>query len=181
MPTDLAKIQTIVILLMENRSFDHMLGYLRLPAYGGNTNVEGVRDDQTWLNAVANSWQGFAYQPGPLLDQRFPDPPHERANVATQLGQVGAHGFPLDGFIVSATGTSSVMRYQTPDKVPILDFFARNFRICDHWFAPLPASTQPNRLMAMAGYSLIDGNVKVLPNHLLVYDWLSAHGVSWRV
>jgi phospholipase C len=181
MPTDLAQIKTVVILLMENRSFDHMLGYLRLSAYGGNINVDGVRDDQTWLNAVANTWDGHAYQPGPLLEPRNPDPPHERANIATQLGQVGANGFPLDGFITSASGDSDVMRYQTPDKVPILDFFARNFRICDHWFSPLPASTQPNRLMAMAGYSLIDGNVTVLPNHLLAYDWLNAHNVSWRV
>jgi phospholipase C len=181
MPTDLAKIQTIFILLMENRSFDHMLGYLRLPKYGGNINVDGVHDDQAWLDKVANKWEGKSYQPGPLLDPRFPDPPHERPDIATQLGQVGANGFPLDGFIASATGTSSVMRYQTPDKVPVLDFFARNFRICDHWFSPLPASTQPNRLMAMAGYSLIDGNVKVLPNHVLAYDWLNAHTVRWRV
>jgi len=32
-----------------------------------------------------------------------------------------------------------------------------------------------------AGYSLIDGNVKVLPNHVLAYDWLNVHGVTWRV
>ena len=179
--TDLAQIQTIIILLMENRSFDHMLGYLRLPACGGNTNVDGVRDDQAWLNAVANKWQGFSYPPGPLLEPRFPDPPHERPDIARQLGAVGANGFPLDGFIASASGDSDVMRYQTADKVPVLDFFARQFRICDHWFSPLPASTQPNRLMAMAGYSLIDGNVKVLPNHVLAYDWLNAHGVKWRV
>src|SRR5260370_8823582 len=35
--------------------------------------------------------------------------------------------------------------------------------------------------MAMAGYSLIDSNVARLPNHVLVYDWLNTHGVSWRV
>jgi len=181
MATDLSQIQTIVILMMENRSFDHMLGYLRLPAYGSNPNVDGVRDDQAWLNSVANTWDGVAYQPGPLLEPRVPDPPHERPDIVLQLGAVGANGFALDGFVASAKGDSDVMRYQTPDKVPILNFFARNFRICDHWFAPLPASTQPNRLMAMAGYSLIDGNVNVLPNHVLAYDWLTTHGVSWRV
>src|SRR6266478_6194278 len=182
MPPDLAQIKTIVILMMENRSFDHMLGYLRLPSYGGHTNVDGVRDDQSWLDAVANKWQGVAYQPGPLEEPRIPDPPHERSYIARQLGVPGAYGvFPLDGFIGSADGDSEIMRYQTPDTVPILNFFACNFRICDHWFAPLPAGTQPNRLMAMAGYSLIDTNVTVLPNHLLVYDWLIAHGIRWRV
>jgi phospholipase C len=72
MAADLAQIQTIVILMTENRSFDHMLGYLRLPAYGGNTNVDGVCDDQNWLNAVANKWEGVAYPPGPFQEPRFP-------------------------------------------------------------------------------------------------------------
>ena len=182
MAPDLAQIKTIIVLMMENRSFDHMLGYLRLPAYGGHTNVDGVRDDQVWLNAVANKWERKAYPPGPLQKARIYDPPHERAYIERQLGVPGADGvFPLDGFIASANGDSEIMRYQTPDTVPILDFFARNFRVCDHWFAPLPAGTQPNRLMAMAGYSLIDTNVARLPNHVLVYDWLNTHGVSWRV
>lgn len=123
----------------------------------------------------------ISISPDRCWNRGSPDPPHERANIATQLGQVGANGFALDGFIASASGNSDVMRYQTPDKVPILDFFARNFRICDHWFSPIPASTQPNRLMAMAGYTLIDGNVNTLPNHVLAYDWLKTHGISWRV
>ncbi len=182
MPASLAEIQTIIVLMMENRSFDHMLGYLRLSAYGGNAQVEGLRDDQGWLNSVANEWQGVRYQPGPLQEPRIPDPPHERPDIATQMGNPSPNGtYPLDGFIASASGDSEVMRYQTPDKVPILNFLARNFRICDHWHAPLPASTQPNRLMAMAGYTLIDGNVSVLPKHVLVYDWLNAHRVRWRV
>jgi len=182
MPVDLAQIQTIIVLMMENRSFEHMLGYLRRPAYGGDVRVEGLRDDQAWLNSVANRWQGVPYQPGPLQEPRIPDPPHERPDIATQIGTRRPDDtYPLDGFIASASGDSEVMRYQTPDKVPILDFLARNFRICDQWFAPLPASTQPNRLMAMAGYTLIDGNVSVVPKHVLVYDWLNAHRVAWRV
>ena len=53
------------------------------------------------------------------------------------------------------------------------DFFARNFRLCDHWLTPvLPAGTQPNRLMAMAGYSKVAKNRKPMEEHELVYDWL---------
>ena len=73
------------------------------------------------------------------------------------------------------------MNYQTPDKVPMMDFFARNFRIRDRWFSCLPAGTQPNRLMAMSGDTLIDQNVHVLPNQTLAYDWLDNHDVRWRV
>ena len=48
------------------------------------------------------------------------------------------------------------MEYCTAAEVYVTDFLARNFAICDHWFAPLPASTLPNRLMAMCGYALTD-------------------------
>jgi phospholipase C len=184
-PANLDAIQTVVILMMENRSFDHMLGYLSLPKYAGSypsmKDVNGLRDDQDWLNSVANKWQGNSYFPIPLADARIPDPPHERKYIATQLGTFANGKYPLDGFITSANGTSDVMNYQTPATVPITDFFARNFRICDRWFSCIPAGTQPNRMMAMSGYTQIDVNHDVLPNQLLAYDWLSSHQVRWRV
>ncbi len=182
MSTRLDQIDTIVILMMENRSFDHMLGYLSLKKFGGRTDVNGLRDDPAWLEGVANRWQGKRYSPGPLAESRIPDPPHERVNITLQMGSKNAQGnFPFDGFIASASGNPEVMNYQTPDKVRMMDFFARNFRICDRWFSCLPAGTQPNRLMAMSGYTLIDHNVHVLPNQTLAYDWLENHDVPWRV
>jgi phospholipase C len=185
MAANLDVIQTVVILMMENRSFDHMLGYLSLPKYAGSypsaKDVNGLRDDQDWLNSVANQWQGHSYFPIALADPHIPDPPHERSNIAIQLGTPVNGKFPLDGFIKSASGASDVMNYQTPATVPITDFFARNFRICDRWFSCIPAGTQPNRLMAMSGYTLIDTNHDVPPNQLLAYDWLTSHGVRWRV
>jgi phospholipase C len=181
MPSSLDQIDTIIILMMENRSFDHMLGYLSLAKYGGRTDVNGLRGDQAWHDQVANSWQGHKYWPIPLGEPRIPDPPHERLNIELQLGGRTAGISPLDGFVASASGDSEVMNYQTPDQVPMLDFFARKFRICDRWFSCLPASTQPNRLMALSGYSLIDGNKTILPDQTLVYDWLDNHDVRWRV
>ena len=67
------------------------------------------------------------------------------------------------------------MGYYDKRAVPVFDFFARNFAICDHWFSPLPAGTQTNRLMAMSGESQIHHNVSDpidFPNQRLVYDWL---------
>src|SRR5262249_1777317 len=111
-----------------------------------------------------------------LHQLHVPDPPHERKNIAVQLGQPDAAGrFPMKGFIQSASGNSQVMQYYTAADVPITDFLARNFVVCDHWFAPLPAGTQANRLMAMAGESWIDTNVSnpvEFPDQKLAYDWL---------
>ena len=185
MPLDLNQIDTIFVVIMENRSFDHMLGYLSLPEYGRN-DVEG---------------QGKFSQPVPYVPFRMPDPraplpgdpPHERQNIAEQLGlpQPESQGlvYPMNGFVDSYPGSVTVngdslpivMGYFNGEDLPTNDFFARNFTICDHWFAPLPAGTQPNRLMAMSGQTLIDVNKDVLPDQPLVYDWLETHAVRWRV
>lgn len=182
--TPLDSIETIVIVVMENRSFDHMLGYLSLKGFGGRTDVDGLKDDPDWLQSVANlnPFDGARYQPAALTYLQTSDQPHERVNIAQQLGKRKADGtFPMDGFIASAGGNPQVMQYYTPREIPITDFFARNFAICDRWFAPLPAGTQPNRLMTMSGYSLIDTNAHELEAQDLVYKWLGDHQVKWRV
>ena len=182
--SSLDSIETIVVVVMENRSFDHMLGYLSLNAFGGRNDVDGLKDDPGWLASVSNlnPFDGHRYQPSPLTYMQTPDQPHERVNIAQQLGRRGSNdAFAMDGFVASAGGNAQVMQYYTPREIPITDFFARNFAICDRWFAPLPAGTQPNRLMTMAGYSLIDHNRFELDPQDLVYKWLTDHGVRWRV
>jgi phospholipase C len=95
----------------------------------------------------------------------------------------------LGGFVASyatrnppPADLSMVMGYYTADALPVYDFFAKNFTVCDSWFAPLPTGTQPNRLMAMAGESAISDNVSgFLPEQSLAYDWLTTHGASWCV
>jgi phospholipase C len=73
-----------------------------------------------------------------------------------------------------------VMGYYTAQSVATFDFFARNFTVCDHWFASLPTGTQANRLMAMSGTtSIMDNAPLFLPDQELVYDWLAERGVSW--
>jgi phospholipase C len=180
----LDSIDTLVVVVMENRSFDHMLGYLSLKQFGGRREVDGLRDDPEWLDAVANlnPFDGRRYRPSPLAFLQTPDQPHERVNIAQQLGAKLADGsYAMDGFIASAGGNSQVMQYYTPRELPVSDFFARHFAMCDRWFAPLPAGTQPNRLMTMSGYTLIDTNQHELESQELVYDWLTRRHIRWRV
>jgi phospholipase C len=91
--TDLNKIETIIIVMMENRSFDHMLGYLSLPDYG-RTDVEGLRYK---ANVDPPVWDSQYVVPGPYTPFRMPDPkaplpnkmdpPHERRPyIEKQLG-----------------------------------------------------------------------------------------------
>jgi phospholipase C len=183
---DLSSVDTIVVVMMENRSFDHLLGYLSLRDYGGLA-VDGLRDDLDWRRQYANPGppDNFMYEATRLHQLHVPDPPHERNNIAIQLGNPGVNGvFPMKGFIQNAGGNSQVMQYYTGPDAPITDFLARNFAICDRWFAPLPAGTQANRLMAISGESCIDTNVSTpvsFPDQQLAYDWLRARQVRWRV
>src|SRR5947209_15226533 len=150
MPTDLQSIGTIIIVLMENRSFDHMLGYLSLPDYGRDE-VDGLKTEGTQL---APTWPPMFMLPGPYMPFRMPDPrqplpshmdpPHERPNISTQLGspqtdQQGNRIFPMDGLVhsypstinVSGVDMPVVMGYFTGEDLPTNHFFARNFSICD--------------------------------------------------
>jgi len=49
----LAKVEHVVVLMMENRSFDHMLGYLSLE--GGRDDIDGL------LAGMANDYGGRSY------------------------------------------------------------------------------------------------------------------------
>ncbi len=184
MATDLSLIRTIVVVMMENRSFDHLLGYLSLEGYP----VDGLRGDPEWLISVANPYRGYLYRAFEYTDSRLPaDPPHERANIAGQIGFQS--GYDMKGFVSSYAQVANVdpatppavMGYYTKKELPLFDMFARSYAVCDRWFASLPAGTQPNRLMAMSGDSLIDTNVHVLPFQYLVYEWLEDRRVRWRV
>jgi len=193
---DLSQIETIIVVLMENRSFDHMLGYLSHPQYGNRPKVEGQRSDAGWLSKFTNEHNGERQAPfhTDRLDLNG-DPPHERLNVRDQLGGDFSKGkpYPMTGFMKSYASNAlvpkaawrEVMGFFTPNEAPITAFLADNYAICDHWFAPLPASTQPNRLMAMAGFTKIDNTRSdTVPNQDLVYDWCGKQKnrtVKWRV
>jgi phospholipase C len=188
----LADIETIVIVILENRSFDHLCGYLSLPSTLAPLAVEGLQDDSLWRDPLANIQAGHVYpihRIGPQL-QQIDDPTHDHNSIRVQIDTPPAGGAPnhMGGFVQSyvqfapksPADPSLAMGYYDAAAVPVFDFFARNFAICDHWFAALPTGTQANRLMAMSGESSLVDNARVfLPDQPLVYDWLTQNRVSW--
>jgi phospholipase C len=185
-------IKTLVIVLMENRSFDHMLSYLTLPPHN-RTDVEGQSTDQAWLAKFANPDGAQSFQPFRNGDPYYLppgfDPPHQRGNVTNHLGALNNGAYAMNGFVSAIPQKVSsnpdhrrlVMGYFGANEAPINHFFASNFTICDHWFCAVPSGTQPNRLMAMSGSSVIESNQTPLPSQPLIYDWLDQRGISWRV
>jgi phospholipase C len=191
---NLDQIKTIVVVMMENRSFDNLLGYLTLPPHN-RRNVTGLGTAPGWGTKVASHYKGASFPPFLLTDPydvMDADPPHERGPIATQMGTPVKGVFPMDGFVtnyasakgakpVTANGRPPVMGYFTAEQAPVTSFFAEKYAICDHWFSSLPAGTQPNRLMAMSGFSKIEVNQVPLPDQDLVYDWLTRNKIRWRV
>ena len=153
------RIKTVVIVMMENRSFDHLLGHLSLEPNGWK-NLEGLKIDPAWLDEVANPYQGQRFAPFHLTDPYHvidADPPHERGPISLQMGEPVDGVFPLDGFVLNyakAKGAQSltadnpppVMGYFAAEEAPVTNFFAHNFAICDHWLPAVSAYDTDLRL-----------------------------------
>src|SRR5579863_2881053 len=190
MATDLRSlVDTIVVVMMENRSFDHLLGFLSHEAYGGRREVNGLHQEGAAFDWDNPDDAGNLYAPTATPDGYLPcDLPHSRAEVATQLNS-GA----MDGFIKAYFGSQSIdqspvpMRFCRPADVPVTAALADNYTVCDRWHASLPVDTQPNRLMALCGNTLIDSTAVIKPPfHLLpdqptVFDWLGSKGKRFDI
>src|SRR4051812_33929196 len=101
------QVKTVVLVMMENRSFDHLLGWMSLPAYGGRGDVEGVRGDidPTTRGLTDPGYDNYALNQRwrPFVvgeDKRLAtDLPHSRAQVANQLAYSEADKkFFMNGF-----------------------------------------------------------------------------------
>ena len=184
-----AEVETIVVVMMENRSFDHVLGYLRHPEHGHRLDVDGIADlsDPNYLNP-----NGDAVGIPPFFTRDAPLPsdlPHERSDVEKQLAFANITGsFLMNGFVKAfeeafhtSLNRSPPMGLLTAPDLPTTSVLADRYTVCDHWFACVPTSTAPNRLMSMCGATDIADTGTLVPNQPTVYDWLSDHDVRWRV
>lgn len=133
-----ATVDNIVVLMMENRSFDHFLGSLANdPAYASKANVEGLAGTES--NPAPNGTSVGVYK----LDNFTPaDPPHgwDAAHAQFNAGK-------NDGFVKAHAGDSEkeVMGYHDRSQIPLYYWFADNFTVCDHWFSSVMGPTWPNR------------------------------------
>lgn len=175
------RIQHIFVLMMENRSFDHMLGYADLagktPA-GQPTRLNNILNIPATFD-IANTYNGTRYPTTKQAPQYITDskdgPGHEFEDVAVQLSGVASYKksfsqpplkpYPAlapigqTGFITSYEQNGSINPpgimdcFDTPAKLPVLLALAQNFAVCDAWHCSLPGPTWPNRLFIHAATS----------------------------
>lgn len=165
----LAGIDTFVVLMMENRSFDHFLGSLSLAEGRSVNGLTGLESNLTP--------EGEAISPFVLDDFTPEDPPHSWDSVHRQWN-LGA----MDNFVIEHAGPSQhqVMGYHTRGQLPAIYGLADAFAVCDAWYCSVLGPTWPNRYYLHGGTSMgMTSNVPLtdFPN---VFDLLDDAGVPNR-
>ncbi len=168
------KIDHIVVVMMENHSYDNYLGMLG--------RGDGFELDRRGHPTAANpDDQGNLVRAFPMPStcqlERAPGQNWNASHIQYDDGR-------NDGF-VRASGPVS-MGYWTKDDLPFYYGLARTFPLCDRWFGSCLGQTYPNRRFLLTGtaHGLVSTDVsKILapsPPNGLILDQLNAHGISWR-
>jgi phospholipase C len=185
---NLGKVDHIVVVMLENRSFDHMLGYLSLE--GGRGDIDGLAEGMT------NSYQGRDYAVHHLdrtaWSGELEDPCHGPACIDQQLadangGFVASYAEYLAQYQAEHGPAANadpglVMGYYNAEDLPVYDHLAREFCVCDRWFSSVPGATWPNRLYALAGRAAGDREDADPPLYNLptFIRFLDQRDVDWR-
>ncbi len=206
--TALSSVNHIVVLMLENRSFDHMLGFLY--SASGNVSAGGqpfegltgsesnpdssgspvevfqiqTTDSNAYFMPGADPGEGYAATNDQLFgSDTAPTPPD-----ATNQGFVTDFSYTLgwesqeNWSILPGTTANGIMGMFTPQMLPVLSGLARGFAVCDQWFCSVPTETLPNRAFVNAGTSqghMDDKTTKyTCPT---IYGLLSQNNVSWSI
>ncbi len=185
------KIRNVFVLMLENRSFDHIFGWSGLqgrndPNRSEAPQIEGCKlqppeGDPTFYNVFNNQIIPCAPVTAAAMNLSA-DPGHEWEDVMESLCGTGAvlgadgsyPGINRNGYVASyaralqkvgvardAQHLGEIMSGVAREPRLILHRMAEQYAICDHWFCSLPGPTWPNRFFALAGSS---GGLEVSPH-----------------
>ena len=167
----------VVVLMMENRSFDNLLGHLTVD---GRTDVDGI------AAGMSNDHDGRSYPVYPLRRtalEEGQDPPHgpQRIDLAIAGGAMSGFVSAMAQEHPDEPEPGLVMGYHTADQLPVYSHLADRYCVCDRWFASVAGATWPNRLYAVAGQAPSRAN-KFPPIYDVptLFRHLDDAGRSWR-
>jgi phospholipase C len=181
-------IQHVIVLMLENRSFDHMLGGLS----GAIIGLDGIakageparsnRDaDGRAYEQVAGARRALNYDPKHELEHTLNQLSHDNSGFVDDFARAYPLSQPVD--------RAEIMKYFADGTLPALHALAKNFLVCDRWFSSLPGPTWPNRFFVHSGTSLgrvsmpegiLDANLHWYDQTTL-YDRLNEKKIDWRI
>jgi phospholipase C len=157
-------IEHIVVVMMENRSFDHFLGWL--------PNADGKQAGLSYVDTAGVSHATHSLS-GDYTGCPHPDPDHSYDGARVEYD----HGL-MDGFLRAGSNDVYSIGYYGERDIPFYGALARNFTTCDRYFASILGPTFPNRLFLHAAQTdrlANSTNISSLPT---IWDRLAAAGVS---
>ena len=204
----LGAIQHIVVLMMANRSFDHMLGFL----YPGNVSpsgqpFEGLTGTESNPDSSGQPVTVFPidptapsayFMPGASAGQGYiatnsqlygnGSGPASAGQPATCQGFAANYAATLRGEanqqrpIVPGTREGDIMGCFTPQALPLLSTLASEYAVCDQWFASVPTESLPNRAFACAATSqgYMTNGTAFYPVQS-IFGLMTAHGLRWKI
>jgi phospholipase C len=181
----------IVVLMMENRSFDHMLGALHKdnPAIDGLAGTES-NPDSTGVPVTVSPNAEYQSQLDPDPDHHFPAADLQIFGGVTTAQDPNRQA-DMQGFVKSyfnqqhsVEHSHVIMNYFPPDKLPVLGTLAKQFAIFNRWFSSIPGPTLCNRAFAHYGTSFGQVSMDVFywnKQYKSIYERLVAAGHSTRL
>lgn len=162
---ELSGIEHVVVVMMENRSYDHMIGWL--------PNANGQQAGLTYIdsNGVEQSTHRLDYYVG----CSHPDPDHAYAG-----GRSEYNGGKMDGWLRTGSNDSFCIGYYEEPDLPLFSTLVRNFTTLDNYFSSILSSTYPNRVFQHAAQTDRLDNSLDLSSLPTIWDRLTAAGVSCR-
>ncbi|MFE1023995.1 phosphocholine-specific phospholipase C [Streptomyces sp. NPDC058818] len=178
-------VEHIVVLMQENRSFDHYFGRLRgVRGFGDPHPVSLDGGKSVWHQTKSDGTEVLPFHPeaDDLGMQFLEGLPHGWSD-----GQDAYHNGKYDRWL-PAKGTTT-MAYLTREDIPFHYALADTFTVCDAYHCSFIGSTDPNRYYMWSGHTGNDGTGggPVLGNDELGYDWttyperLEEAGISWKI
>jgi phospholipase C len=168
----------LVVVMMENHSFDNLLGALAL----NRPEIDGL----SFENGVASGWNpGVAGTPDRVV--AFPAKNTDQGSDVFQSWQDSheqINGDAMDGFVRTAKSTQP-MGYYTPELLPFAYSLASTFTVGNRWFSSLPGPTYPNRRFLLAGtaygttVTAGDPLLSASPASGTVFGLLSDNNIDW--
>ncbi|KAL2941990.1 Non-specific phospholipase C2, partial [Bienertia sinuspersici] len=168
---------------MENRSFDHMLGWMKKL----NPQIDGVTGSESNRVNLSDPGSPVIFYNDTAHYKVDPDPGHSFQAMREQIfgsGQAGSDPARMNGFAQQAYTINKsmemarhVMNGYKPEMVPVYKALVQEFAVFDRWFASVPSSTQPNRLFCSFSYF---GGATSYPQRT-IFENLESEGHSFGI
>ena len=160
-------IEHIVVLMMENRSFDHLLGWL--PGANGRQRGLQYRDASGTRHRTFSARQTIGFQGCNNLD---PDHTWEGGRIQYNHGA-------MDGWLRANSDEFAISYYERNDR-PFFNELAVQYTALDHYFCSILAETFPNRFFMHAAQTPIlhNGELTQAATIPTIWDRLASAGVS---